>query len=87
MELRNRYKQGLRDGIPIALGYLSVSFAFGLSAARGGLPVWMAVVISMTNLTSAGQVAGLCDEIRPLRVIFEDMMRASSARLRALTEE
>lgn len=59
MELRNRYKQGLRDGIPIALGYLSVSFAFGLSAARGGLPVWMAVVISMTNLTSAGQVAGL----------------------------
>lgn len=59
MELKSRYKDGLRDGIPIALGYLSVSFAFGLSAAKGGLPVWMAVVISMTNLTSAGQVAGL----------------------------
>ncbi len=59
MELRNKYKDGLKDGIPIALGYLSVSFAFGLSAVNGGLFWWQAVVISMTNLTSAGQVAGL----------------------------
>ncbi len=59
MSVRTNYKQGLRDGIPIALGYLSVSFAFGLSAAGGGLSVLQAVVISMTNLTSAGQVAGL----------------------------
>lgn len=50
---------GLRDGIPIALGYLSVSFTFGITAVTGGLPLWSAVLLSMTNLTSAGQVAGL----------------------------
>ena len=44
--------------MPICLGYLSVSFAFGIMATQGGLPVWVALLISMTNLTSAGQVAG-----------------------------
>lgn len=53
------YKQGLRDGLPIGLGYLSVSFAFGVAAVHAGVPLWAAVVISMTNLTSAGQLAGL----------------------------
>lgn len=50
---------GLRQGIPIALGYLSVSFGFGIAAANAGLSPWIALLISMTNLTSAGQVAGL----------------------------
>lgn len=50
---------GLRQGIPIALGYLSVSFGFGITAANAGLSPWIALLISMTNLTSAGQVAGL----------------------------
>ena len=35
-----------------------MSFAFGVAAAQAGLPVFAAVVISMTNLTSAGQAAG-----------------------------
>lgn len=55
----NRFMTGLRDGIPIALGYISVSFTFGIMAVMGGLPVWAALLISMTNLTSAGQFAGL----------------------------
>lgn len=55
----NSLRQGMIDGIPIALGYLSVSFSFGILASKGGLPVWVAVLISMTNLTSAGQFAGL----------------------------
>lgn len=55
----NSYKQGFRDGIPIGLGYLSVAFAFGMTAMTDGLPLWAAVGISMTNVTSAGQVAGL----------------------------
>lgn len=42
---------------------------------------------TQTGSVMAGQVAGLCDEIRPLRAIFEDMMRSSAARLHALTEE
>lgn len=58
-EFQNSFKKGLSDGIPIALGYLSVSFAFGISVVSAGLPVYIAVLISMTNLTSAGQFAGL----------------------------
>ena len=57
--IENRYSQGVRDGIPIGLGYLSVSFTFGIMAAMRRLPVWAAPLISMTNLTSAGQFAGL----------------------------
>lgn len=53
------WKQGVYDGIPIALGYLSVSFTFGLMAAEAGMEWWQAVMISFTNLTSAGQFAGL----------------------------
>ena len=48
------FARGVRDGVPIGLGYLSVSFSFGLLAVRAGLPVWTAVLISATNLTSAG---------------------------------
>ena len=53
------FKLGIRHGIPIALGYLSVSFAFGMKAVSSGLTVLQAVLVSMLNLTSAGQVAAL----------------------------
>ena len=52
-------KRGMRDGLPIALGYVSVSFAFGLKAVLLGMTWWQALFISMANVTSAGQVAGL----------------------------
>ena len=57
--VQNSFSKGVNDGIPIALGYLSVSFTFGITAALQGLPVWFALAISMTNLTSAGQFAGI----------------------------
>lgn len=57
--MRAAFRQGIRHGLPIALGYLSVSFAFGMKAVGSGLTVLQAVLISMTNLTSAGQVAAL----------------------------
>ena len=57
--MRAAFRQGIRHGIPIALGYLSVSFAFGMKAVGDGLTVIQAVLISMTNLTSAGQIAAL----------------------------
>ena len=53
------FKEGLKNGIPICLGYYSVSIAFGLSAVNMGIPVWLAVLMSLTNLTSAGQFAGV----------------------------
>ena len=54
----SEFKRGLKKGIPIALGYVSVSFTFGVKAANGGLPWWIAVLISASNVTSAGQFAG-----------------------------
>lgn len=51
--------KGMKDGIPIALGYLAVSFGFGLMAVQAGVDPLSTVLISMTNLTSAGQVAGV----------------------------
>lgn len=55
---RKDFKYGFKRGIPIALGYVPVSFTFGLMAVSGGIPVWMAIFISLSNLTSAGQFAG-----------------------------
>ena len=55
----NEFKNGLKDGIPIALGYFAVSFSFGILAIKGGLSVFQAVLTSVTNVTSAGQFAGL----------------------------
>ena len=50
---------GLRDGIPIAAGYFAVSFSFGIAAVAAGLAPFEALLISMTNLTSAGQFAAI----------------------------
>lgn len=55
----NEFKNGLKDGIPIALGYFAVSFSFGILAIKDGLSVFQAVLTSVTNVTSAGQFAGL----------------------------
>ena len=53
------YTYGLRRGMPIGVGYFSVSFGFGALAANEGVRVLDAALISLTNLTSAGQFAGL----------------------------
>lgn len=57
--MRSPFMRGVAHGIPIMLGYLSVSFGFGIMAVRLGLPAFGAVAISLTNLTSAGQAAGV----------------------------
>lgn len=59
------FKRGLVAGIPIGLGYLSVSFAFGIMAISLGFEWWQAVIVSMTTLTSAGQLAGIGIMINP----------------------
>lgn len=56
---RTDFIRGAKDGLPIALGYCSVSFTFGMAAVATGLSTGDAVMISLTNLTSAGQFAGL----------------------------
>jgi len=57
--VKRPFLTGMKDGIPIALGYLSVSFGFGILAVSLGLTALEAFIISATNLTSAGQVAGV----------------------------
>ncbi len=57
--LQSSFMKGLRHGVAIGLGYLSVSFAFGMKAVADGLTPLEAVLISITNLTSAGQVAAV----------------------------
>ena len=57
--MKSRFLRGMSHGIPICLGYLSVSFGFGILAVKAGLSVFQASLISVTNLTSAGQKAGL----------------------------
>ena len=53
------YRTGVHTGLPVGLGYFSVSFGFGAMAISQGMTVGEAVLISATNLTSAGQFAGL----------------------------
>ena len=59
MNRQTAFRQGMTDGIPIALGYMAVSFTFGIMAKNAGLTAFQAVLLSLTNLTSAGQFAGL----------------------------
>lgn len=57
--MKNGFVKGMRHGVPIMLGYLSVSFGFGVLCIQKNLSILAAVGISVTNLTSAGQVAGV----------------------------
>ena len=57
--MKGEYTSGLRDGLAIGVGYFSVSFTFGILAVNGGLSPLVAGLISLTNMTSAGQFAGL----------------------------
>lgn len=59
MDEINSFKKGLKDGLPICIGYFSVSFAFGIFAIENGLTIFQAVIISLLNLTSAGQLAAV----------------------------
>ena len=53
------YRMGVSRGLPVGMGYFSVSFGFGAMAVAQGLKALDATLISLTNLTSAGQFAGL----------------------------
>ena len=53
------YREGLRDGVPIALGYLAVAFTLGIAARNFGIHAFPATIMSLTNFTSAGEFAAL----------------------------
>ncbi len=51
------YRAGMRDGLPIALGYFAVAFALGIAAKNAGFSALQALVASLTNNASAGEYA------------------------------
>ncbi|MCD7845022.1 MAG: AzlC family ABC transporter permease [Oscillospiraceae bacterium] len=51
------FRRGLRDGVPVGLGYFAVALTIGITAKQAGFTALQAMVASMTNLTSAGQFA------------------------------
>ena len=55
----NDFYYGLRKGLPIGLGYLAVSFSFGVMCMMKGVSPLMSIIISLTNVTSSGQYAGI----------------------------
>lgn len=57
--MRKAFLKGLSDGLPIGLGYFSVAFGFGIMAVSAKISAFFAWLISATNLTSAGQAAGV----------------------------
>ena len=52
------YKRGLRDGLPIGLGYLAVALALGIAASRAGMTPVQATLTSLLINASAGEYAG-----------------------------
>lgn len=56
---RQWFFRGMRDGIPIGLGYFAVAFTLGIAAKKAGLTAFQASVMSATMLASAGQFAGI----------------------------
>ena len=59
MKEKSTFLNGIKDGLPICFGYLSVAFAFGIYALSSGLSAFQALLISATNVTSAGQLAAV----------------------------
>lgn len=51
-------REGFRDGIPIGLGYLAVSFSLGVAARNAGLSAFQGFLVSLLNNASAGEYAG-----------------------------
>ena len=56
---RKKFLEGLRDGLPIALGYLAVSFGIGISCHAAGITALQGFLMSLLNNASAGEYGGI----------------------------
>lgn len=59
MNHKRSFLCGMRDGLPIAVGYFAVSFAIGINASGAGMTPLQAALLSLLNVTSAGEAAGV----------------------------
>lgn len=53
------FKKGMKDGTPIGLGYFAVAFSLGIAAHSAGFDVIQGFVLSLLNVASAGEYAGI----------------------------
>lgn len=53
--MRKPFIYGLRDGVPIGLGYFAVAFSIGIVASKAGMTWWMGAVSSFLTRASAGE--------------------------------
>ena len=53
------FLRGMRDGVPIGLGYFAVAFALGINAAAAAITPWQSFLMSLLNVTSAGEAAAI----------------------------
>lgn len=54
---KKAFFDGLRDGLPIGLGYFAVAFSLGIVARNAGLTPLQGFIASFTNVASAGEYA------------------------------
>lgn len=55
----DNWQWGMRDGLPLGIAYFAVSFAFGMFASNKGFSILDTLLVSVTNITSAGQFTGV----------------------------
>lgn len=53
------YMEGLKDGIPVAMGYFAVSFTLGITMKNIGMSAVQGFIMSLLNNASAGEYAGI----------------------------
>lgn len=59
IEKRTALRDGMRDGVPIAMGYFAVAFSLGIAGRNAGLTAAQGFLISILNHASAGEYAGI----------------------------
>ncbi len=59
IDQKKEFREGMRDGMPIAIGYFAVAFTLGIQCKAVGMTVWQAAIMSLVNVTSAGEFAGV----------------------------
>ena len=58
-EIKQLFKKGIADGIPIGLGYFAVAFSLGIAARNVGMNAIQGFIMSITCSASAGEYAGV----------------------------
>ena len=58
-ETMDVFRQGLRDGLPIGLGYFAVAFSLGITAKNAGVSPFQGFLMSLLTNASAGEYAGI----------------------------